>query len=60
MEHTNETKDDDTVTVGPSGSKASKADHAVTVGSFGFKDDDIVILLVHLVQGLTIQTLKAP
>lgn len=44
MEHPNETKDDDTVTVGPSSSKASKADHAVTVGSFGFNDDDIVIV----------------
>ena len=44
MEHPNETKDDDTVTVGPSGSKASKADHAVTVGSFGFNDDDVVIV----------------
>ena len=45
MENPNETKDDDdTVTVGPSGSKASKSDHAVTVGSLGFKDDDIEIV----------------
>ena len=45
IENPNKTKDDNTVTVGPSGSKASKADHAVTVGSLDFKDDDDIVIV---------------